>query len=264
MPKLANSQATIKACQEAYTCICDLLAHHPPLLELLSNAGLPGISRTTFETLLARLVQDEHLDILAERSPKVLFDDLINFVIRTMAEGPLAAAARKFRVDKKANKWAHQFVACELGLEGANAHRRTDSLKTVFVSKIHTPYPPESAHISEGPDVTAKWYNRFYKKKQADRQKKRWPIHELDSTKLQQTIPAHESCKIVDDNTGKLLAVVSVVWRDVIAARNGGHGEEVGSGDDMIGFMDWATKAVKDGLRGRRPVRVCGHCFALL
>ncbi len=261
MPKLANSRATIKARQEAYTRICDLLAHHPPSLELLSNAGLPGISRTTFETLLARLVQDEHLDILAERSPKILFDDLINFVVRTMAEGPLAAAAKKFQVDKRANKWVHRFVARELGLEGADARRRTDRLKTVFVNKLHTPYPPKSAHISEDPDVTAKWYDHFYKKKQADSRKKRWPIHELDPTKLQQTIPADESCKIIDANTGELLAVV---WRDVIAARDGGHGEEVGSGDDTIGFMNWATEAVKDGLRGRRSVRVCGHCFALL
>ncbi|KAI0755594.1 hypothetical protein C8Q74DRAFT_1169340, partial [Fomes fomentarius] len=108
----------------------------------------------------------------------------------------------------------------------------------IFVDKLDTPYPPKSAHISEDPDVAAKWYDHIYKKKQADSRKKRWPIHELDPTKLQQTIPADESCKIVDANTGELLAV------------------EVVSGDNTVGFIDWAIEAVKDGLRGRRSVRL--------
>ncbi len=256
-----NNQAARRERQAGFASIATLLAQSGPGLDLLISSSVPHV-RIHFEKFIRELVGRESLTIFAETSNKQLFDNFINYVVDNMEGGQVIPpevhqAVQKYRKNRDVARWVHWYVVDQLGL-GNTSH--VDTLEAVYVHKLRTPYPPKYAHISKSKAITNKWQKRIYIDPQPDRRQKRRPIHQVNKKKLQATIPADKSCRIIDADTGELIAVV---LRSVAAKADGGAKGPARPGSDAAGFLDWAASAVEDGIHGRRSIRVSAPCCAI-
>ncbi|KAI0745164.1 hypothetical protein C8Q76DRAFT_605551, partial [Earliella scabrosa] len=73
-------------------------------------------------------------------------------------------------------------------------------------------YPPTKEWVVETPEIGEKWQDWCEKRKLRDKREGYFPVHLLDSTKLQHTVKEDASELIVDANTKELLAVVIRSW----------------------------------------------------
>ena len=82
----------------------------------------------------------------------------------------------------------------------------------VRVKKLNEPYLPTKKWVVETPDIGKRWQDWCEKRKLRDKREGYFPVHLLDSTKLQHTVKEDASELIVNANNKELLAVVIRSW----------------------------------------------------
>lgn len=143
-------------------------------------------------------------------------------------------AARSEDVKERA-KAKQRFIA-GLGLHPSTP-RTADALPRYDVSPLPTPYPPLGEFISETEAIHRKWSRFFRRAKQADGRLPRRPVHRLDPSQIQLTVPADKSCTIYDSSTGELIGVV---------IRNFCPDPDV---------VEWAEEILEQGVGWKKSVR---------
>lgn len=246
-----KSSKNKKLDREAYVVLTTLLVQSPASLKLLSESGQPA-QRAKLEAVLTKSVQGKPaLSALAGRKSKELFDGMLDHWAspKFLPFPPeLRAAMEGYRKSVADHKHLRRFLLERLGLLPGATSSLVDSLPTFKVHPLSDEegvYPPYQCHISESSKITNLWHKKLCKDPLPDPRHGRRPIHALDPNRIALVVKPEESCKIVDATTGELIAIVL----------RGISGEE----DDPregLSFLEWAVKAVDDGLTGRRNIRV--------
>ncbi|KAI1784793.1 hypothetical protein LXA43DRAFT_1100986 [Ganoderma leucocontextum] len=241
MTRTKTSRA--KAAQaDALGDLVNKLASSPEAVDLLRGAAHPA-KRMLFSNFAVTLARHLHLDGLAQREE--LFSEIVQWIAThpTACPSTLHEAAVEFQEERALNRKIHRILVSRLGLSRDPGHSWVSSLPKYSLNRLDTPYPPLGHFVSESPEIRQKWEKWILEDPQPDPRKARCAIHDLDPSKLQLTIPIDESCVIIDK---KDKSIVAVVLRNMV-------GEE----DDLqSGFISWAVKTVKDGITGRRSIRL--------
>jgi hypothetical protein len=99
-----------------------------------------------------------------------------------------------------------------IGLNWSPATRDVffQGVKTVFLQKLRTPYPPIKHWICESASIDDKWSNylKFDPRAQPDRRRERQPIFHIHPSHLSLDIEADQSVVVYDAATGRLILVV--------------------------------------------------------
>jgi hypothetical protein len=117
------------------------------------------------------------------------------------------------------------------------------TIKTVKLSKLETPYPPMKHWMCESASIDNKWRDYLEKdpRAQPDHRLPRLPIFRVDPTKLQLDIQVDESTLVYDAKSGKLILLV--------LRKFGGDGNLLAHIDGII----------KQAVEYRRSIRVCHY-----
>ena len=129
---------------------------------------------------------------------------------RTARDAYLQARKRLIKVcrlDNSGDSEAERTARRERRLKFLESH-----CTVVRVKKLDEPYPPTKEWVVETPEIGEKRQDWCEKRKLRDKREGYFPVHLLDSTKLQHTVKEDASELIVDANTKELLAVVIRSW----------------------------------------------------
>jgi len=109
----------------------------------------------------------------------------------------------------------------------------------VAVQSQENQYPPHNHWVYEQEEIGEQWRTHLLEGKMKDKRNHRYPLHLLDSQKLQLDIPANESAIFIDSATGKLVGLV-------VRNFSGGSTE----------VLQWATSVALEATEWQKSVRV--------
>jgi hypothetical protein len=82
------------------------------------------------------------------------------------------------------------------------------TIKTIYLSKLATPYPPKLHWMVESSTIDNQWRYYIEEGKQPDKRHPRYPLFHVDPSKLQSDISPTEDLLIIDSETGELVVLV--------------------------------------------------------
>ncbi|KAI0349787.1 hypothetical protein OH77DRAFT_1577594 [Trametes cingulata] len=97
-------------------------------------------------------------------------------------------------------------------------------------------------HVVESDEIDKLWRKHTEEGPRADKRQPRRPLHRLDPARLTLSVGPEESCVLVDADDG---SIIGVVLRGL-----------AGESEGTDGFLSWARDTIKDGIIGRRSIRV--------
>jgi hypothetical protein len=97
-----------------------------------------------------------------------------------------------------------------IGLDWTPAQNNSfySRVKTIYLSKLSTPYPPTYHWMVESNAIDNQWRTYIEEGKQPDTRHPRYPLSYVDPSKLQRDISPTEDLLIFDNNSRKLVMLV--------------------------------------------------------
>ncbi|RDB28016.1 hypothetical protein Hypma_002267 [Hypsizygus marmoreus] len=200
-------------------------------------------------------------DVSADREAVQLLQHATSVAGKDMFATHLGSLAAKFKITARGSdlfrmfiSWCHATKPLPVNLQTAmqaRAHtemqkratkrafiRRTNldwrhsdrdaflsTIPVITVKALKTPFPPVGHHIATSPSIVKKWHHHLAFGKQADKRKRRLPIHLLNSSKLIADIAPTDSA-LLKNKKGDIIGMVirnfcpdegAVAWADSIA-----------------------------------------------
>jgi hypothetical protein len=121
------------------------------------------------------------------------------------------ATALKLRQQHFINNRLHKRVFIHaIGLDWSPAMNNAffSTVKTIYLSKLATPYPPKYNWMVESSAIDNQWRNYIEEGKQPDGRHRRYPLFHVDTSKLQSDVSPTDNLLIFDHETGQLVMLV--------------------------------------------------------
>ncbi|RDB18594.1 hypothetical protein Hypma_014787 [Hypsizygus marmoreus] len=152
-------------------------------------------------------------------------------VSKDMFATHLENLATKFKITSRGSdlfrmflSWCHTAKPLPINLK---AVMQAPTIPIISIKALKTPFSPIGHHIAISPSIVKKWHHYLAFGKQADKRKRHWPIHLLNSSKLIADIAPTDSA-ILKNKKGNIISMVirnfcpdksAVAWADSIAKR---------------------------------------------
>lgn len=222
----------------------------PPPVPLTGDSLLEWIQG---DALSLQALKDQNKGALLERirrsfaTPKgtsdtTLFRQFMSYTKLPHCPKKIATSAAGFKATKERVRKRKRNFIDEANLHVCDADRKAflATIPVHVVEPLKKPYPPFGKIVSETPTIHSKWFKYFKSGKQADRRKKRLPIHHLKRSQLVADIGPTENARL-ETPDGKL---VGLVIRDFCPSADAAA---------------WADAQVKTQALHRRNIRVRPH-----
>lgn len=251
MGRGANSKAAKQSCAAALQTLAAHISKVHRASALLGRCALPS-ECLLFQALLHGLIIKEDLTALAAKSDKTLFDEPVQHFTCARLPLHLERAVTEYHTNVAAYRRIHKLAVLRLGLNRTAAAAWVEALPAVELNRLPAaaPYPLPGHHISEDPHISSRWRQRIYKDPLPDKRKKCRPLHEVQEAALQHIVGPSTSCKIVDRADQSIVAIV------IRGATLGAGSADPRNAEESAQFLSWATSAVRDGIAGRKSIRV--------